>query len=355
MSAVQIIVRRRRRPHGSRCIAGRRAAAQPILVGASGGVPAVRRARRLRHHPALGVRCGVRAPRGRGRRVHAATAPGRGDGRGGRDGRGRAAQRRAVRRRGIVRPRHVPGSPLDRRAGGWGGGRVPGRLVRLGCRAGSAAARRRAGAGLRTRRRTGLGPRHRFWEFIANLRGAGSVVVWPQRGWSGMGLFYSNLTVYRPARSALQSELRRLKRAAFLSPTLRGHTVVFDKAMDEQDSKAVERLGKAVTKALSCSALAAVLHDDNVLYLWLFHSGRIKDRYDSCPSYFDPRATETEPPAGGNAKALCEAFGRTGRADRVEELLRADLPEDELPAVPGEFGRHAALATELGMPPFVAG
>jgi hypothetical protein len=170
-----------------------------------------------------------------------------------------------------------------------------------------------------------------------------------------MGLFYSNLTVYRPARSALQAELRRLKREAFLSPTLRGHTVVFDKAMDEQDSKAIEWLGKAVTRALACSALAAMLHDDDVLYLWLFHNGRVRDRYDSCPSYFDPHATETEPPAGGNAKALCETFGRRGRANRVEELLRANLLEDELPGVPGEFERHAALATELGMPPFVAG
>src|SRR5262249_44183992 len=80
-----------------------------------------------------------------------------------------------------------------------------------------------------------------------------------------MGLFYANLTVYRPARPALRAEVRRLKRQAFLSPTLRGHTIVFDKEMDEQDSKAIERLGKALTKALSCAALAAVLHDDDVL------------------------------------------------------------------------------------------
>ena len=169
-----------------------------------------------------------------------------------------------------------------------------------------------------------------------------------------MGLFYSNLTVYGPERPALLAELRRLKREAFLSPTIHGNTVVFDKAMDEQDSKAIERLGKAVTKALSCSALAAVLHDDDVLYLWLFQNGRVRDRYDSCPAYFDPDS-EPRPPEGGNARALCEAFGRTDRAERVEELLRADLLEDELLGVPGEFERHAALAAELSMPPFVAG
>jgi hypothetical protein len=169
-----------------------------------------------------------------------------------------------------------------------------------------------------------------------------------------MGLFYSNLTVYRPARPAVLTELRRLKRVAFLSPTFHGHTVVFDKAMDAQDSKAIEGLGKAVTKALSCSALAAVLHDGDVLYLWLFQNGRVRDRYDSCPAYFDPDS-EPRPPLGGNAKALCEAFGRPDRADRVEQLLRADLLEGELPGGPGEFEQHAALAAELGMPPFVAG
>ncbi len=169
-----------------------------------------------------------------------------------------------------------------------------------------------------------------------------------------MGLFYSNLTLYRPERSVLLSALQRLEREAFLSPTIHGHTVVFDKAMDNQGSKAIEDLGKALTAALSCSALAAVLHDDDVLYLWLFRKGRVRDRYDSCPAYFDPHS-RSRPPEGGNARLLCEFFERPDRVDRIEQLLRADLLEGELSDVPGEFERHAALAAQLGMPPFVAG
>jgi hypothetical protein len=169
-----------------------------------------------------------------------------------------------------------------------------------------------------------------------------------------MGLFYSNMTVYRPARSALRKELRRLEREAFLSPTIDGHTVVFDKAMDDQNSKVIEQLGRDVTKALSCAALAAVLHDDDVLYLWLFQRGRVRDRYDSSPSYFDPDSNH-RPPEGGNARLLCTAFDRPNSVDKVERLLRADLLKRRLPGVPGEFERHSALAAELGMPPFVAG
>jgi hypothetical protein len=169
-----------------------------------------------------------------------------------------------------------------------------------------------------------------------------------------MGLFYSNLTVYRPTHPALLAELRRLQRTAFVGPTVHGHTVVFDKASDEQDTVVIERLGRAVTKTLSCSALAAMLHDDDVLYLWLFVNGRVRNRYDSCPAYFD-RHAEHGPPTGGNAGLICTAFDRPDRQERVEQLLRADLLEEELPGVPGELKRHAALAAELGMPRFVAG
>lgn len=168
-----------------------------------------------------------------------------------------------------------------------------------------------------------------------------------------MGLFYSNLTVYPPPRPALLAELRRLRLAAFVSPTVDGHTVVFERAMDEQSPRAIERLGRAVTGALSCSALAAVLHDDDVLYLWLFRDGRVRDRYDSSPAYFEPRSDHRPPE--GDARLICAAFGRPDRRERVERLLRADLLREELPGVPGERERHAALATELGTPPFVAG
>jgi hypothetical protein len=169
-----------------------------------------------------------------------------------------------------------------------------------------------------------------------------------------MGLFYANLTVYRPPRVALLETLHRLRRTAFLGPTVHGHTVVFDRANDAQDADDIERLGCEVTGGLSCSALAAVLHDDDVLYLWLFRDGRVWDRYDSLPGYFD-REAEPGPPSGGSGRLLCAAFGRPDRHEQVERLLRANLLDGDLPELPGELGRHRAIAGELGMPPFVAG
>ncbi len=168
-----------------------------------------------------------------------------------------------------------------------------------------------------------------------------------------MGLFYTNMTLYRPDRTAVAAGLRRLKRAAFLSPTLDGHTVVFDEAIEEQDTEEIEQLGQLITKELSCVAMTAVLHDDDVLYLWLFEKGKLRDHYNSCPAYFDDSVSPE--PSGGDGKAICRAFARPDSAKKVEKLLRIDLLESRDSEIPGEQERHSALAAQLGMPTFVAG
>jgi len=169
-----------------------------------------------------------------------------------------------------------------------------------------------------------------------------------------MGLFYSNLTVYRPERLQVLAALRKLRRGAFVSPTVGGHTVIFDKVIEDQDADEIERFGTDISAALSSVALAAMLHDDDVLYLWLFDKGKVLDHYNSLPQYFDPVA-EPGPPEGGNSTLLCTAFDRSSHQERIDELLRANLLEDELPEIIGELERHQALAHELGMPSIVAG
>lgn len=168
-----------------------------------------------------------------------------------------------------------------------------------------------------------------------------------------MGLFYANLTVYGPPQFQVKDALRRLGRTAFVSPTIDGYTVVCDQVICEQGADEIESLGCAVTAELSCPALAALLHDDDVLFLWLFRDGQVLDFYDSLPGYFDAEA-EPGSPEGGNGPLYCEAFDRPGRQERVELLLRVCILDEDRPEIPGEQERHRAIADELGMPPFVA-
>lgn len=169
-----------------------------------------------------------------------------------------------------------------------------------------------------------------------------------------MGLFYTTLTIRGPSNAEVCAALKKSRRAAFVSSTINDYTVVFDYQIEEQDFAEIEKLGKKVSKLLAAPVLVAVLHDDDVLYLWLFQEGKRQDFYDSLPQYFDPNA-EPGPPEGGNSKALCRAFASVGKEKQVEKLLRANLLDGELPELGGELERHQALINELGMPPFAAG
>ena len=169
-----------------------------------------------------------------------------------------------------------------------------------------------------------------------------------------MGLFYTTFTTYGPDQTNVMSALRAMKRTAFVSPTIELYTVICDSKTEEQDFEEIEKFGKGLSDACDASVLAAVLHDDDVLYLWLFQEGECHDFYNSLPQYFDQDA-EPGPPEGGDIAAICAAFGKDEKKEEIERLLCANLLDGELPEIPGELERHQALLNELGMPAFAAG
>ena len=83
-----------------------------------------------------------------------------------------------------------------------------------------------------------------------------------------MGLFYTTFTTLGPDATAVSAALKKLRRAAFVSPTVEAYTVVYDQKTEEQDFTEIEKLGVELSKACGAPVLAAALHDDDVLYLW---------------------------------------------------------------------------------------
>jgi hypothetical protein len=156
-----------------------------------------------------------------------------------------------------------------------------------------------------------------------------------------MGNFYANITLVDADAEAVVNALASLKREAWVA-TERATVVVFDRACDEQDVEQLEQLTVALTKRLQCSALAACNHDDDTLLLVLATSGKMLDRYNSNPGYFDGRE---ESPSGGNAERLSAVFHSPAAVVDVERALRADHAEYVL-----EVDRHRALQSALGMP-----
>jgi len=151
-----------------------------------------------------------------------------------------------------------------------------------------------------------------------------------------MGNFYTNVVVLDANGDQLVEWLRTRGHPVFVEISEKG-CVVFEEAGESQDGSHV-RLAEAISRSLSCRALAAMDHDDDVLRLEAFTYGLQVDSYDSSPSYFDFDAEEEASPSGGDR--LADVFGADPAA--VESVLRGDYVF--------AVERHAALSDLLGLP-----
>jgi hypothetical protein len=167
-----------------------------------------------------------------------------------------------------------------------------------------------------------------------------------------MGFSYTSITLKGADQAPVVQYLRRLGRDAYVSPTIGGVTVVYDREAEEQDTAVLQGLAEQLSRQFHVPALAALVHDSDVLWYGLFEDGRRLDEYKSEPAYFldiDP-----VPPNGGDAAVLARVFGAEDRADEIEAILR-QWDDDSLEDYPFAEERHQALAEALSLPPYAHG
>ena len=125
-----------------------------------------------------------------------------------------------------------------------------------------------------------------------------------------------------------------------VSPTHKGITVAWERS--SLDSPPPHSHHHRLSAKLGGVLLVMKDYDDDVVEYDLYDSGRQIDEYSS-GEYGDP---DCEPePTGGDAEALCRAFGCADAVDAVERLLRE--PSDTY-TFQGE--RNAAIVKALGLP-----
>jgi len=163
-----------------------------------------------------------------------------------------------------------------------------------------------------------------------------------------MGSFYTNITVSGPSDADVISFLTETGRRAYVSPTHRGFTVIYDEACEAQDTDVLSVLAEELSAKFDCPALAVLNHDDGVLFYRLFISGVLRDEYVSAPDAFDMDEEDVAEVAG-DAALLCEIFGVEGKEDRVREIL-ADRTKYKF-----EYERHGQLLSALGLPQVAVG
>lgn len=165
-----------------------------------------------------------------------------------------------------------------------------------------------------------------------------------------MGAFYGNLTLKGVDQQRIAEALHG--RRSIVAPNAGDYVIAFDSVCDDQDIEAIQALTSKLSRKFDCAALAAVVHDDDVLGFFLYQNGDLTDWYNSSPSYFDFDSTkEPAGPAGGSAERLCAVFA-AGVPREVEAILRKPVGEK---GYVFETERHRDLVHALGLPGHAVG
>lgn len=160
-----------------------------------------------------------------------------------------------------------------------------------------------------------------------------------------MGAFYANIALQTTDQPGVIQLLGDLSLSAYVLPPTKGFTIVCEERCDTQDTAFMSSLAEQLSLHFDCAALAVVNHDDGLLWYVLYASGSRLDVYDSAPDYF--ACTSQDGPALGNARILCEVFGKPRSFARIDRILHTTGSDEEYLSA-GD--RHVALARALGLP-----
>jgi hypothetical protein len=154
---------------------------------------------------------------------------------------------------------------------------------------------------------------------------------------------YANITIDGPSQEQLVAALKQQHVSAYVSPAVRGRTVIF-----HEDLSGQEQTAGWLSSQFNCPALL-IMGVSGVLLYHLYEKGEQTDAYVSSPH--DELELGEAPP--GDASTLCSAFGADHAVRRVEQILQKTAS----PAHPYALAinRHGELFRALGLPLFAAG
>ncbi len=170
-----------------------------------------------------------------------------------------------------------------------------------------------------------------------------------------MGAFFTHVQVRTPD---LQAVVRTISEAAgdfdrvdderfdrevlVLPPDAGGWVAIYDQATESQEGRVLDALGMLVSRG--AVAFSALVHDSDVLQLTLFDDGRVLDRFDSMPGYFDGQPGR-RPRLKADRWAVALAPGQ--RVDALRDVLSEEglRPEVVLERVATLFGCDVARAS----------
>ena len=158
-------------------------------------------------------------------------------------------------------------------------------------------------------------------------------------------MHYANITLSGPSQEVVAAHLKERGLVAYVSPSVKGATVVWNEDLSSQES-----IARELSSALECPALLVMTYAQRVLLYQLYESGELTDTYVS--EHVEELLGASDTPAG-DPQRLCDIFNRPSVVRRVGTILARAAKDDQPFAYAAN--RHGELCSALGLPSFAVG
>ena len=151
-----------------------------------------------------------------------------------------------------------------------------------------------------------------------------------------MGTTYSNCQVRSDSQDAVAEALTPLlKEPAYVSPSVGGWVGVYPEG---DNADVTEKLAKKLSAKLACGVFFWSVYDSDIFFYTLYEDGKLRDKFDSNPNYFEPVTKAKKTSLSGKPEALIPyCLPGIGYSEVQEVLHPAELaePNAALAALPG--------------------
>jgi tetratricopeptide (TPR) repeat protein len=138
-----------------------------------------------------------------------------------------------------------------------------------------------------------------------------------------MGAFFDSILVRCEDSGTVQKALEQITKEEdlkfLMAPALNGWIAVFPSEIGR-----VEPISTNIAALVPCDIFHLMLHDDDVFFYWFYRNGRLIDRYNSNPDYFEAATDDELKETMGRPEFFQDLLPEAKILSKLKKLLTAD-------------------------------
>jgi tetratricopeptide (TPR) repeat protein len=138
-----------------------------------------------------------------------------------------------------------------------------------------------------------------------------------------MGAFFDSIHVRTENSDVVKKTLEQVAKEMdckfLLGPPIKGWISIFPSEIGRK-----EPVSSIISQLIPNDIFHVMVHDDDVFYYDFYRNGKLTDRYNSCPDYFEEASEDEEQKCKGHPELFQDLLPDSKSLSKIQKLLAAD-------------------------------